>query len=296
MSGCYFSIILPTYNRAAFLPRAIQSVLDQTFTNFELIIVDDGSTDNTAELVAGYSDSRLRYFKKENEERSIARNFGIAKAHGHYVCFLDSDDRLYTNHFSEAFVFVKSKINPEVFHLDYESIDEGGIRKSRNRPLPDTVNKVLIVENKLSCNGVFIRRDIALQFNFIHHRYAVYAEDTNLWIRLAARYTFHHISVITSVINIHERRSAIVVDPFILLRSTLLFASSLVDDVAVSERFGKKRVQNLIASRYLLAALYFSEKGIHNWACSLLIKSLNKNGLTLSSRTFWAVIRNILLK
>lgn len=87
-----FSVVMPTYNRAKWLEGAIQSVLNQTFEDFELIIVDDGSTDNTRDLVSGFADSRILYYYQENKERSAARNAGIKLASGDYVCFLDSDD------------------------------------------------------------------------------------------------------------------------------------------------------------------------------------------------------------
>lgn len=86
------SIILPTYNRADLIPRAIQSVLAQTFPHFELVIIDDGSTDETEKVVSQFSDSRIRYFWQENQERSIARNHGLALSQGKLISFLDSDD------------------------------------------------------------------------------------------------------------------------------------------------------------------------------------------------------------
>ncbi len=87
------SIILPPYNRAKTLPRAVQSILSQTFTNFELIIVDDGSNDNTTEVVRGFKDNRIKYIKiKENKGASAARNIGIKSAKGKYIAFQDSDD------------------------------------------------------------------------------------------------------------------------------------------------------------------------------------------------------------
>ena len=92
-----FTIIIPTYNRAAFLPNAIESVLAQTYTNWELIVVDDGSTDNTKDVVSQYSDSRIIYIYQQNAERSAARNNGIAHAKGDYVCFLDSDNVMLPN-------------------------------------------------------------------------------------------------------------------------------------------------------------------------------------------------------
>ena len=86
------SVIIPTYNRSVFLAGAIQSVLDQTHGDFELIVVDDGSTDSTPELVAGYTDYRVRYIRQENRGVSGARNRGLSMARAGICAFLDSDD------------------------------------------------------------------------------------------------------------------------------------------------------------------------------------------------------------
>ncbi|MFA5309348.1 MAG: glycosyltransferase [Dehalococcoidales bacterium] len=86
------SIIMPTYNRAGFLKEAIESVLNQTCGDYTLIIVDDGSTDNTREVVESFNDPRIRYIYKENGGVSSARNAGIKASDGEYVAFLDSDD------------------------------------------------------------------------------------------------------------------------------------------------------------------------------------------------------------
>ena len=92
-----FSIILPTFNRSVLITKAIESVINQTYTNWELIIIDDGSTDNTKSVLENYlSDSRIKYFFQENQERSVARNNGIKRAKGDYICFLDSDDEDYS--------------------------------------------------------------------------------------------------------------------------------------------------------------------------------------------------------
>ena len=88
----YITVIIPTYNRAYCLPTAIDSVLTQTEPDFELIVVDDGSTDNTAEIVKNYSDPRLTCVQTPNRGVSAARNRGLQKGTGEYYCFLDSDD------------------------------------------------------------------------------------------------------------------------------------------------------------------------------------------------------------
>ncbi|HKK53946.1 MAG TPA: glycosyltransferase family A protein [Patescibacteria group bacterium] len=89
------SVIIPTYNRANFLPRAIKSVLNQTFKDFELIIVDDGSTDNTKEVINNYlkNDDRIKYIYQQNSGGPPKpKNTGIKIAKGEYIAFLDSDD------------------------------------------------------------------------------------------------------------------------------------------------------------------------------------------------------------
>ena len=88
------SVILNTYNRAALLPRAVESVLAQTHEAFELVIADDGSSDRTREVVAGYDDPRVRYVRQRNAGLSAARNLGVASSSGRYVTFLDDDDEV----------------------------------------------------------------------------------------------------------------------------------------------------------------------------------------------------------
>jgi len=87
-----FSVVIPTYNRSDVILDAINSVLQQEYNDYELIVVDDGSIDNTNKLVAQINDSRLKYIYKENGGVSSARNIGISYASGEYISFLDSDD------------------------------------------------------------------------------------------------------------------------------------------------------------------------------------------------------------
>jgi len=89
-----FSIIIPTRNRASLLQQCIESVISQTYQDYELIIIDDGSTDTTEQMVTMISDQRIKYFKQQHQERSQARNLGISLAEGRYICFVDDDDLL----------------------------------------------------------------------------------------------------------------------------------------------------------------------------------------------------------
>lgn len=91
----FFSVIIPLYNKEKFIENTIQSVLDQTFQDFEIIVINDGSTDKSEEKLLQFKDNRIKYFSKPNEGVSIARNFGLNKANTDFITFLDADDYWY---------------------------------------------------------------------------------------------------------------------------------------------------------------------------------------------------------
>jgi glycosyltransferase involved in cell wall biosynthesis len=111
----FFSIILPTYNRASFLSRSIGSVLIQDFQDWELLIIDDGSTDHTKEIVNSFNDQRIKYIYQENSERSAARNHGIKLATAEWICFLDSDDEYLQEHLKIFHKEIESNETPKMF-------------------------------------------------------------------------------------------------------------------------------------------------------------------------------------
>jgi glycosyltransferase involved in cell wall biosynthesis len=92
-----FSIVIPVYNKEKFVAKTIESVLSQTFTDYEIIIVNDGSTDQSEAKISTFRDNRIKYYSKKNEGVALARNFGIEKATADYICFLDADDYWYPN-------------------------------------------------------------------------------------------------------------------------------------------------------------------------------------------------------
>src|SRR5687768_637150 len=186
-----FTVIIPTYNRAGFITRTVQSVLDQTYKSFEIIVVDDGSTDNTEAVLQPIiqEHSNVSYFKKKNEERGAARNFGITKAKGQYVTFLDSDDILYSDHLQVAVELIGKKNSPEIFHLAYEIVRTDGSVVTKYNNYSGSLNIRLIrLGNILSCMGVFVRREIAIKNLFVEDREMSGSEDYELWLRLAGQY------------------------------------------------------------------------------------------------------------
>lgn len=110
----FFSVIIPTFNRSAILPRAVKSIMNQSFLDWELIIVDDGSQDNTKEIAQVFlNDSRVKYILQENQGVCAARNLGSEKANGEYITFLDSDDYVNEKWLMDFYTEIL-KSNPDV--------------------------------------------------------------------------------------------------------------------------------------------------------------------------------------
>ena len=101
MNSPLISIITPCFNAAPYIKDAIESVLSQTYRNFEFILVNDGSLDNTEQIIQSYSDERIRYFKQPNQGQCKASNFGLSKSKGSYIKFFDADDLMNSKHLEE---------------------------------------------------------------------------------------------------------------------------------------------------------------------------------------------------
>ena len=134
-----FTVVIPTYNRAGFIVEAINSVLAQDDTDFEVVVVDDGSTDDTADVVArafGRVD-KVRYMRQENAERSAARNRGIREARGEYVLFLDSDDLMRPNHLSALREVIEARPGVNYLATKFEFIRNGRVFSAGLESLPE---------------------------------------------------------------------------------------------------------------------------------------------------------------
>jgi glycosyltransferase involved in cell wall biosynthesis len=289
----FFSIVIPTYNRAHLIRQTIESVLAQEDTDFEVIVVDDGSRDNTEEVVRGLKDERVAYYRKENAERGAARNYGAALARGHYVSFFDSDDLLYPNHLSAARRLIEAEHEPEIFHLGFEMKDARGRLLYRVDSLKGELNEQLLSGNLLSCNGVFLRRDVALAFPFNEDRKLSASEDWELWLRLASRYPIHYSNEVTSVIVNHEERSVLSVDEAALLHRKDLTLKYLFEDQVFVEKYGRRR--KLIENEFLsYMALHLALAREPRRACKYLKDSVLLLPSSVFRRRFLAVVKHII--
>lgn len=291
-----FSIIIPTYNRAELLKRAVNSVLNQDYSNFELIVVDDGSTDNTKEEIAPFlqKEKRISYYKKKNEERAVARNFGTKIAKGSYVNFLDSDDTLYPNHLSIAKKAIENLSAPEIVHLGYDIKTENGAILKTFSKNPDDPYSFLLKGNFMSCNGVFLRKDIALEFPFIEDLSFMIMEDWALWLKIGSRYTIHHIPKITSTIYEHHQRSVNTSDRDTLVKSRELFMKYLFNDKVLSQKLNLYRNQ-LNSNTYSYIALHLALQKKHRKdVIKYLTLAFLSDPRLVFQRRFYACIKHLI--
>lgn len=294
-SSPFFSIVIPTYNRASLVVDTIHSILKQEFPDFEVIVVDDGSKDDTGARVGAIKDNRLFYHRKENGERGAARNYGARIARGEYINFFDSDDLMYPNHLVTAKKLIGEKNSPEFFHLGYDFKNPDGTLTRKVDQLNDSVRVDAMFDNFLSCNGVFVRKDIVQQFPFEEARVLASAEDWELWVRLLSRYTLQYSNTITSTVINHDQRSIRTIPADKIIARDTYMIDALAKDPAVLSAFGKKW-NKFVAERYTFFMLCLSEDkrwgDMRRWA----IKAIKTYPMITTSSRFLASIRKSILR
>lgn len=178
-----FSIIVPVYNSETFLENCIHSIIMQTYQNYEVIIINDGSTDGSINILKKYEeqDKRVKVFSKENGGLSSARNYGISKATGDYIVFLDSDDYISDNYLETIWNEI-NKFNPDIVRTKLNTVDLNLGKVKIDNDLPTGIffsgmeTQLLLMKNKISsvmsCLYVYKRKYwIDNNFNFELNRY-----------------------------------------------------------------------------------------------------------------------------
>jgi len=220
-----FSVVIPSYNRAGCIRTATDSVLGQTVANFELIVVDDGSTDDTAAVVAAIADPRLRLLRQENRGVSAARNAGIAVASGHWVSFLDSDDAAKPNWLEELARCITTNNNLGLVFCGHEVIyvDETPPRKQIILPR-DRGGATNQLPDLFAAGTFTVRYDILVALAGYDERLK-YAENTDLLWRAAiyCRNKSLNIACIDMVLTTYNRQ------PFICRAKNSLYFAHILD-------------------------------------------------------------------
>ena len=199
MCEVYFSVVMPTYNRADKINKTIESVLNQSFTEFEFIIIDDGSTDHTDEIVKKYmqKDKRVKYIKNDNwGGPARPRNVGIKKSTGVYVAFLDDDDIWYNNKLEIVGKYINNNPKCILFCHNEDYVFNGKLIRFNNYgPYPENMYETLLFKkNMVSTSATTVNRAVLIESGgFSEDKNIISVEDYDLWIRIAKLGRFKHI-------------------------------------------------------------------------------------------------------
>lgn len=171
-----FSIIVPVYNVEKYISKCIESILSQDYDNFELIIVNDGSTDKSLRIVEKYDDKRLKIFSKKNGGLSSARNYGIGKATGDYIWFIDGDDYIQPHSLSKLSKII-SQDSPDAICFEYNIVRSDRIKRFRENIIYDDIRDFPIVSVS-ACTKIFDKK-LFLRSNSLFYE-GIYYEDLEL--------------------------------------------------------------------------------------------------------------------
>ncbi len=290
------SIITPTFNRARYIGRTIESALAQTFKDFELIIVDDGSTDDSKQTIEPYlADSRVRYLYQENKERCAARNNGLRNSRGTYIALLDSDDLWLPHHLESclrktremgetALIFSNSFVidqDDKIISRLYTRVHEGYVM--------DEIVKRL--SSDFAPSASFIPKTIFDDVGYFLEREGFSAgEDTERWISIANKYPFfstHKFTVLYRV-NTQDDRNASIHAEKNLRR--------LIDILLSNKALPTTRIEGLIHRwQYTTFAEVYGHFGDMKQARSYLYLAIQKNkGLLFEPRWWWVLLKSMM--
>ncbi|MEA3506602.1 MAG: glycosyltransferase [Elusimicrobiota bacterium] len=184
-----YSVVIPTYNRAKYLEKAVNSVLNQSFRDFELIVIDDGSTDSTPEIIKSWPSGLITYIRQPNRGVSAARNRGIKAAGGDYIAFLDSDDWWLKDKLKETDRAIRDNPGYYIYHTRERWFRSGKIhnpKKIHKKPSGEIFAGCL----KLCCvsmSTAVIRKELFNKIGYFDEELPA-CEDYDFWLRAAINF------------------------------------------------------------------------------------------------------------
>lgn len=200
------SVIIPMYNCQKFIAETMESVLSQTYKDFEIIAVDDGSTDNTRQIVQSYG-SKVRYIYQRNQGVSAARNNAIRESQGEYIALLDHDDLWLPDKLEKQIPLLDSNPNLGLVYSDNYIVDLAGNILGRSfaesKPYQGNVLPQLFMENFIPCLTAVIRKEAFDEAGLFSSEFSI-AEEYDLFLRIAEKYEVDFINLPLANFRVHE--------------------------------------------------------------------------------------------
>ena len=209
MTAPRVSVVIPTRNRELLLPNAIRSVLAQTFRGLEVLVVDDASEDGTREVVAGLSDGRVRYLRRESRQGgSAARNAGIRASRGEFVAFLDDDDEWLPDKLELQLALFAADPELGVVYSSYLVVDResGRVVGRKVAERRGDLSRDLLVRNVIGNTSSVVARRSCFETAGLFDEQLPSFEDYDLWLRLSTRFRFDFVERDLAKYYVHGRK------------------------------------------------------------------------------------------
>ena len=269
------SIILPCYNGAKWIGQAIESVLAQTYKDFELIVIDDGSTDNSKEVISSYLyDERVRYIYQENRGFSATLNRGIKESKGEFIGFIGQDDLYVPNKLQVQVRYLDEHSDVDLVHSNYCFINPTGqIIRIRHIKIPKFPSREKLIEhlfiyNFIGFETVLLRKKCLDKVGLFDERMIGFS-DHDMWLRIAGEFNIAYIDSILVKKREHPQQlSKIAIER--CLYDELLMAVKAIKRYP----FLKKAIKKKLASIYYSLGLAMLEKEIYESAKQKFFKAI----------------------
>ncbi|MGK0252574.1 MAG: glycosyltransferase involved in cell wall biosynthesis [Mariniflexile sp.] len=203
----FFSVVISLYNKERYIENTLKSVLNQTFTDFEIIIVDDGSIDESYNIVNAINDPRINLFTIKNQGASFTRNYGIKKADAYYIALLDGDDLWHKNHLETIFCLIEEFPNAGMYSNGYHTLlNNKYIKKPKLKGIP--YNYKGIIKNYFKCNlyNSIVNSSVVVIPKYVFEDIGLFdvdlksGQDTYLWTQIALKYKVAINNTVTATI------------------------------------------------------------------------------------------------
>lgn len=210
----FFSIVIPLFNKDHFIENTLKSVFNQSFSDYEVIIINDGSTDNSQEIVLKFTDPRIKYYCKENEGVSIARNLGIKQSTGSHIALLDADDLWLPNHLEVLHDLIQETPNAGIYASRYISkvannkfINHSFLNISKNHSgiVTDFFHSSLV--NRIALTSAIVIPKVILENKGLFNPNISSGQDLDLWIRIASYFPVAITNQVTMEYNATDNNS-----------------------------------------------------------------------------------------
>lgn len=273
------SIIVPVYNTEKYIKKCIDSLINQTYSNIEILLVNDGTKDNSEKIIKEYKDERIKYYKKENEGIGKTRNFGIDKSCGKYLMFIDSDDYI-SNDCCEKLISCAKKTNSDLVVSDFykengkelEYIKIIDFEESNINKDPDLILKI----NPGPCNKLY-KRDLIIDNNIRFNEEYKYEDSPFVLESIAKAKRISKINEALSYYCIHNNSETTIRDDrvFDILKIIDIIRNKLGKEKELKESLDKFTVD--LITNYTIQQRYQKNKKIRNKFIVAAFKYLKEN-------------------